>query len=88
MGVDGRLQCNSLRPHESIVALRTYLRHRERMVEFSASHIQYMQKALMQSVSTATGGTPETCALQVNRRRPNGTSGGVGAGGGQLPLAT
>lgn len=38
----------SFRPHESIVALRTYLRHRERMVEFSASHIQHMQKALMQ----------------------------------------
>ena len=38
----------SFRPHETIVALRSYLRHRERMVEFSASHIQHMQKALMQ----------------------------------------
>lgn len=38
----------SFRPHESIVALRAYLRHRERMVEFAASHIQHMQKALMQ----------------------------------------
>jgi transposase len=54
----------SFRPHESIVALRTYLRHRERMVEFSASHIQHMQKALMQMnlqlhhvVSDITGAT-------------------------------
>lgn len=38
----------SFRPHEAIVALRTYLRHRERMVEFAATHIQHMQKALMQ----------------------------------------
>ena len=35
----------SFRPHESIVALRTYLRHRERMVEFSASHIEHMRKS-------------------------------------------
>lgn len=38
----------SFRPHETIVALRAYLRHRERMIEFAASHIQHMQKALMQ----------------------------------------
>ena len=54
----------SFRPHESIVALRSYLRHRERMVEFAASHIQHMQKALMQMnlqlhhvVSDITGAT-------------------------------
>lgn len=38
----------SFRPHEQIVALRAYLRHRERLVEYAASHIQHMQKALMQ----------------------------------------
>jgi hypothetical protein len=30
------------------VQLRAYLRHRERLVEYAASHIQHMQKALMQ----------------------------------------
>jgi hypothetical protein len=35
-------------PHEQIVALRAYLRHRERLVEYAASHIQHMQKSLMQ----------------------------------------
>lgn len=38
----------SFRPHQSIASLRAYLRQRERMVEFAASHIQHMQKALMQ----------------------------------------
>lgn len=38
----------SFRPHQEIVALRAYLRHRERLVEYAASHIQHMQKSLMQ----------------------------------------
>jgi transposase len=38
----------SFRPREQIAALRTYLRHRERLVEYAAAHIQHMQKALMQ----------------------------------------
>lgn len=38
----------SFRPGAAIVALRAYLRHRERMLEYAASHIQHMQKALMQ----------------------------------------
>jgi transposase len=38
----------SFRPQEEIAALRGYLRHRERLVEYAASHIQHMQKALMQ----------------------------------------
>lgn len=37
----------SFRPGAAIVALRTYLRHRERMIEYAASHVQHMQKALM-----------------------------------------
>jgi transposase len=38
----------SFRPREEIVALRAYLRHRERLIEYTASHIQHMQKSLMQ----------------------------------------
>ena len=38
----------SFRPREAVVQLRAYLRHRERLVEYAASHIQHMQKALMQ----------------------------------------
>jgi transposase len=38
----------SFRPGPAIVALRAYLRHRERMLEYAASHVQHMQKALMQ----------------------------------------
>jgi transposase len=38
----------SFRPTAKIVALRGYMRHRERMLEYAASHVQHMQKALMQ----------------------------------------
>src|SRR5262245_51608333 len=38
----------SFRPREDIARLRAYLRHRERLVEYAAAHIQHMQKALMQ----------------------------------------
>jgi transposase len=38
----------SFRPREQIVALRAYLRHRERLVEYASAHVQHMQKALMQ----------------------------------------
>src|SRR5437660_579657 len=38
----------SFRPRDGLVRLRAYLRHRERMVDYAASHIQHMQKALMQ----------------------------------------
>jgi len=54
----------SFRPHEQIAALRAYLRHRERLVEYAASHIQHIQKSLMQMnlqlhhvVSDITGAT-------------------------------
>jgi transposase len=36
----------SFRPAADIVKLRTYLRHREMLVQSSAQHIQHMQKAL------------------------------------------
>ena len=38
----------SFLPKGEIAALRAYLRQRERLVELAASHIQHMQKALMQ----------------------------------------
>jgi transposase len=38
----------SFLPKGEIAALRAYLRQRERLVELSATHIQHMQKALMQ----------------------------------------
>jgi transposase len=54
----------SLRPRAGVVRLRAYLRHRERLVDYAASHVQHMQKALMQMnvqlhhvVSDITGAT-------------------------------
>jgi transposase len=54
----------SFRPGEHIASLRAYLRHRERLIEYAAAHIQHMQKALMQMnvqlhhvVSDITGAT-------------------------------
>lgn len=38
----------SFRPRDEVVRLRAYLRHRERTIEYAASHVQHMQKALMQ----------------------------------------
>src|SRR5437763_6430869 len=38
----------SFRPRADLARLRAYLRHRERLVDYAASHIQHMQKALMQ----------------------------------------
>ena len=38
----------SFRPRDEVVRLRAYLRHRERLVDYAAAHIQHMQKALMQ----------------------------------------
>jgi transposase len=38
----------SFRPTEDIVALRTYLRHRHRVVESAGSYVQRMQQALVQ----------------------------------------
>ena len=38
----------SFRPQVEIAALRAYLRHRERLLDYAAAHIQHMQKALTQ----------------------------------------
>jgi transposase len=37
----------SFRPAQTLATLRAYLRHRERLLEYAAAHIQHMQKALM-----------------------------------------
>src|SRR5438105_5444555 len=54
----------SFRPRADVARLRAYLRHRERLVDYAASHIQHMQKALMQmnvqlhhAVADITGAT-------------------------------
>jgi transposase len=54
----------SFRPRDGLVRLRAYLRHRERLIDYAASHVQHMQKALMQmnvqlhhAVSDITGVT-------------------------------
>jgi transposase len=54
----------SFHPRDGVARLRAYLRHRERLVEYAAAHIQHMQKALMQmnvqvhhAVSDITGVT-------------------------------
>ncbi|MFL9907949.1 IS110 family RNA-guided transposase [Paraburkholderia sp. RL17-337-BIB-A] len=38
----------SFRPRQDVATLRSYLRQRERLLEYAASHIQHMQKAMMQ----------------------------------------
>jgi transposase len=38
----------SFRPQAEMAGLRTYLRQRERLLDYSAAHIQHMQKALTQ----------------------------------------
>ena len=40
--------CASFRPQQDVATLRSYLRQRERLIEYGAAHIQHMQKALMQ----------------------------------------
>ncbi len=54
----------SFRPGRHIAALRTYLRQRERLLDYAAAHIQHMQKALVymnlqlhQVVTDITGAT-------------------------------
>lgn len=54
----------SFRPEAEIATLRAYLRQRERLVEYTAAHIQHMQKAMMEMnlqlhhvVSDITGAT-------------------------------
>lgn len=66
----------SFRPREGVARLRALLRHRERVVDYAASHIQHMQKALMlmnvqlhHVVTDTTGLT----GMQIIRAIVNGT---------------
>jgi transposase len=70
----------SFRPEAEIAVLRSYLRQRERLVEYAAAHIQHMQKALMEMnlqlhhvVSDITGATGMRIirALVVGERDPD-----------------
>src|SRR5881396_1176606 len=36
------LRRGSFRPHDGVVRLRAYLRHRERMLDYASAHIQHM----------------------------------------------
>src|SRR6516165_1777670 len=38
----------SFRPAREIGSLRSYMRHRQMLIEYAAAHIQHMQKALSQ----------------------------------------
>jgi hypothetical protein len=69
----------SFRPTDGIVALRAYLRHRETLIQTAGSHVQRMQKAVVQMnvqrplvVSDITGAT----GLRILRDIVAGRNGG------------
>ena len=68
----------SFRPREEVAALRSYLRHRERLAQYASSHVQHMQKALMQMnvqlhhvVSDITGKTGMKIIRDIVRGEQN-----------------
>ncbi len=70
----------SFRPEAGVATMRAYLRQRERLIEYAASHIQHMQKALMEMnvqlhhvVSDITGATGMRIirAIVAGERKPN-----------------
>lgn len=70
----------SFRPTAGVATMRAYLRQRERLIEYSASHIQHMQKALMEMnvqlqhvVSDITGATGMRIirAIAAGERNPS-----------------
>lgn len=70
----------SFRPREHLASLRAYMRHRERMLEYAAAHIQHMQKAMMQmnlqlhhvlSDITGTSGMQIIRAILEGQRDPH-----------------
>jgi len=52
----------SFRPKGQIAELRAYLRQRERLLEYGASHIQHMQKALTEMNGSSTTSSPTSPA--------------------------
>ena len=91
----------SFRPTAEIAALRAYLRHREKLIQGASSHIQRMQKALVQMnlqlhnvISDITGvtGTADSARHRRRQHRPQVLGGasrpplpGLGAGDHSLP---
>ncbi len=76
----------SFRPARQVAALRAYLRHRERLLAYAASHVQHMQKALRQMniqlhhvLSDITGATGMAILRSIVSARP----GSVGDPAGQ-----
>jgi transposase len=70
----------SFRPEAGVATLRAYVRQRERLIEYAASHIQHMQKALMEMnvqlhhvVSDITGATGMRIirAVVAGERKPH-----------------
>lgn len=70
----------SFRPEAGVATMRAYLRQRERLIEYAASHIQHMQKALMEMnvqlhhvVSDITGATGMRIirAIVAGEHKPN-----------------
>src|SRR5450432_3617922 len=64
----------SFRPKGQIAELRAYVRQRERLLEYAASHIQHMQKALTEMnlqlhhvVADITGATGQLSDLRMKR---------------------
>jgi transposase len=64
----------SFRPNDEVVVLRSYLRQRQMLIEYTAQHIQHMQKALEQMnvkltevVSDVTGVTGMTIIKAIVR---------------------
>ena len=55
----------SFRPKGQIAELRAYVRQRERLLEYSASHIQHMQKALTEIISSSTTSSPTSLVRLV-----------------------
>ena len=52
----------SFRPKGQIAELRAYVRQRERLLEYAASHIQHMQKALTEMNFSSTTSSPTSPA--------------------------
>ncbi len=75
-----QLAAGSFRPTAAIAALRAYLRHRETLVQSASTHIQRMQKALVQMnlqlsvvLSDITGVTGQRIVRDIVRARPTPT---------------
>jgi len=75
----------SFRPKGQIAELRAYVRQRERLLEYAASHIQHMQKALTEmnlqlhhvvaDITGATGGLRIIRAILAGERDPEALAG-------------